>query len=432
MSGTGGPRYDVLIVGAGVIGLSTAWHIKNNNPSLSVLVIDHNAAPAQGETAKSVAAVRDCFTSEVNRLLSKSTIEFYKHMQSSQGFNLNLELVGYLWLFTESQFSNFEPIEKQMGEQGVRFRIWERRDLANLIPDLVLDPGSEQSKIIGMESIYKGAQALNCGTVSAELVATFFESEFQKLGGKFQFGTEVKSLRLDAKNRLNLPGEPYIWQEKVFAGVETNRGKISADNIVIAAGVRTPLLLDPVGIDCLVKAKKRQVFQFRGGKPLLRLLATEGFNEQNTIPFTILPRAGIHFRPVPREESFWVAASDHIGRQFLLEEEPMAEESYYMNNIYPILSEYFPCFRDLRPANSWAGHYDINSFDGAPIVEKVSNCIFVAGMSGSGIMKADAIGRVATAVFEGKDEARLFGGTRILSSRLGLTKRAVEKEKFVL
>ncbi len=422
----------MLIVGAGVIGLSTAWHIKNNNPSLSVLVIDHNAAPAQGETAKSVAAVRDCFTSEVNRLLSKSTIEFYKHMQSSQGFNLNLELVGYLWLFTESQFSNFEPIEKQMGEQGVRFRIWERRDLANLIPDLVLDPGSEQSKIIGMESIYKGAQALNCGTVSAELVATFFESEFQKLGGKFQFGTEVKSLRLDAKNRLNLPGEPYIWQEKVFAGVETNRGKISADNIVIAAGVRTPLLLDPVGIDCLVKAKKRQVFQFRGGKPLLRLLATEGFNEQNTIPFTILPRAGIHFRPVPREESFWVAASDHIGRQFLLEEEPMAEESYYMNNIYPILSEYFPCFRDLRPANSWAGHYDINSFDGAPIVEKVSNCIFVAGMSGSGIMKADAIGRVATAVFEGKDEARLFGGTRILSSRLGLTKRAVEKEKFVL
>ncbi len=422
----------MLIVGAGVIGLSTAWHIKNNNPSLSVLVIDHNVAPAQGETAKSVAAVRDCFTSEVNRLLSKSTIEFYKHMQSAQGFNLNLELVGYLWLFTESQFTNFEPIEKQMGEQGVRFRIWERQDLANLIPDLVLDPASEQSKIIGLETIHKGAQALNCGTVSAERVAKFFESEFHKLGGKFQFGTEAKSLRLEAKNRLNLPGEPYIWQEKVFTGVETNRGKISADNIVIAAGVRTPLLLDPVGIDCLVKPKKRQVFQFRGGKPLLRLLATEGFNEQNTIPFTILPKAGIHFRPVPREESFWVAASDHLGRQFLLEEEPMAEESYYMNNIYPILSEYFPCFRDLRPANSWAGHYDINSFDGAPIVEKVSNCIFVTGMSGSGIMKADAIGRVATAVFEGKDEATLFGGTRIISSRLGLTKRVVEKEKFVL
>jgi len=72
-------RRNVLVIGAGIIGLSAAYHIRKENPDLSVLVLDRNAAASQGETAKSVAAVRDCFTSEVNRLLAHSTIEFYKH-----------------------------------------------------------------------------------------------------------------------------------------------------------------------------------------------------------------------------------------------------------------------------------------------------------------------------------------------------------------
>jgi len=424
-------HHDVLVIGAGIIGLCSAYHIKKDNPDLSVLVIDRSSAPGQGDTAKSVAAVRDMFTSEVNRLFASSTIDFYRHVQSELGFNLNLELIGYLWLLNEKQFKGFEAIEDGMRKQGIRFRTFEREELTHLIPDLVLDPASEQSKIIGMDSIFKAVQGLDCGTVSPESIAKFYENEFKKMGGEFQFGIEAKSIRIDAKNRLDLPGEPYVWQDKVFRGVETNHGYISADTLVIAAGSRTPLLLDPIGIDCFMKPKKRQVFQIRG-RSLDRLMTTKGFNEQNTVPFTILPKGGVYFRPVRGEKSFWVGAADDIGRPFMFEEEPNAEESYYTYNIYPILSEYLPCFANLRPANSWAGFYDINSLDSTPVIDRISNCILATGMSGSGIMKADAVGRVAAAVFKDESEAVLFGDRRISASRVGLTNRSVGKEEFVL
>jgi FAD-dependent oxidoreductase domain-containing protein 1 len=424
-------HYDVLVIGAGIIGLSTAYHIKQRNPALSVLVVDGNAASAQGETAKSLAGVRDCFTSDINRLLASSTIEFYKYVQSQLNFNLNLELIGYLWLYTEAEFSNFELVEGAMKDQGVRFRVWERSELRRMIPDLVLDPRSQDSRIIGLESVYKGVQGLNCGTVSPELVAKFYENEFRKLGGKLQFGCEVKRLQLVASDSSDLPGGPHIWQEKKFKGVQTSRGSLSAETLVLATGVRTPVLLDPIGIDCLAKPKKRQIFKV-SGKPVERLMNSDGFNRQDVIPLTILPKAGVHFRPVRNEKSLWVAAADVLGRAFRLEDEPAAEEAYYTYGVYPILSEYFPCFRDLRPASSWAGHYDVNSLDGAPVIDRIANCVVVVGMSGSGIMKADGIGRVAAAVFQKDNVAELFGGAGLSASRLGLTNRAVEKETLIL
>jgi glycine/D-amino acid oxidase-like deaminating enzyme len=92
---------------------------------------------------------------------------------------------------------------------------------------------------------------------------------------------------------------------------------------------------------------------------------------------------------------------EDLGRPFAFEEEPMAEESYFTYNMYPILTEYFPCFNNLRPNNSWAGFYDINSVDSTPIVDKISNCIIATGMSRRGIMKADAVRRIATAAYQG-------------------------------
>ena len=86
-------RYDVLVVGAGIIGLSSAYHIKETHPELSVVIIDRAPAAGQGDTAKSNAALRDTFTSTVNRTLARSSIEFYKHVQTDIGFNKRLEPV---------------------------------------------------------------------------------------------------------------------------------------------------------------------------------------------------------------------------------------------------------------------------------------------------------------------------------------------------
>lgn len=424
-------RYDVLVIGAGIIGLSSAYHVKQAHPDLSVLIIDRAPAAGQGDTAKSNAALRDTFTSRVNRTLARSSIDFYKHVQSEIGFNLNLDLVGYLWLLSKNQVQDYESVEVEMREQGTRLRTVESKELDDLIPDLVLQPSSDQSRLMGLENVEKGLLGIDCGVVGPELIVKFYENELKKLGAEFQFNTQAKEIRLGAKKRLDLPGEPFVWQDKVIEEVETNHGPISADIFVFSAGTRNPLLLDPIGIDSMVKPRKNQLFQLRA-PPLQRLLNTKGFNEQNIIPFTILPKGEVYLRPALRESSLWIAAAVGLGQPFRLEEDPLADESFYTQNIYPVLSEYFPCFTNLRPVNMWAGFYDVNSLDSTPIVARVGNCIITAGLSGSGIMKADSVGRVAAALFDDKDEATLFGNRRIPTSQVGLVNRALEKEKFVI
>ena len=58
--------------------------------------------------------------------------------------------------------------------------------------------------------------------------------------------------------------------------------------------------------------------------------------------------------------------------------------------------------------------------------------IFVGGDSGSGIMKADSLGRLVAAACEGKSDARLFSGDTYRLDRLSLTHRVVQEEKIIL
>ena len=66
------------------------------------------------------------------------------------------------------------------------------------------------------------------------------------------------------------------------------------------------------------------------------------------------------------------------------------------------------------------------------MIETVSNLTWVSGTSGSGIMKADAIGRITAAKVQGLDNAKLFDGTLFKVSKLSLRSREVEQEKFII
>ena len=427
-----GDRYDVLVVGAGIIGLSCAYHMKLAHPDLSVLIIDRNVAAGQGDTAKSNAALRDTFTSSINLTLAKTTIDFYKHVQGDLGFNLNLDMVGYLWLLNKEQAKMVEETEAEMRKQGTRYKIYSVPELTSMLPDLTPHPTTEQSRLMQLEPVEKALFGIDCGTVAPELIVKFYEEELKKLGAEFQFHTDAQGLQLGAKGKsFDLPGEPFVWQKKFVKHVATNRGPISAETIVLCAGIRNPFLLDPIGVDCMIKPRKNQLFQLRSPS-IQHMLNMKGFNEPGTIPFTILPGGEVYFRPVKRENSFWTAAATGFGSPFGLEDEPLANEAYYTQNIYPVLSEYFPCFTNLRPVNMWAGFYDVNSIDATPIVARVTNCIITAGLSGSGIMKADAVGRIASTVYDDKDTATLYGNRTLQPSRIGLVNRVVEPEKFVI
>ncbi|MCK4566902.1 MAG: FAD-binding oxidoreductase, partial [Candidatus Thorarchaeota archaeon] len=98
---------------------------------------------------------------------------------------------------------------------------------------------------------------------------------------------------------------------------------------------------------------------------------------------------------------------------------------------YPVLSKYVPAFEGARPVNSWAGGY-CYSPDKIPFVYEEYGVIVVNGASGSGIMKADAMARIADALYRGEEEVELFGGKKVPSKMLSIKDRDVEVESVVI
>ncbi|MEM3334164.1 MAG: FAD-dependent oxidoreductase, partial [Thermoplasmata archaeon] len=72
-------KYDILIIGAGITGLASAYHLMMENRDINIGIIDKYNTFGQGNTGKSDAAFRDIFTSEINYKLSSSSIAFYKY-----------------------------------------------------------------------------------------------------------------------------------------------------------------------------------------------------------------------------------------------------------------------------------------------------------------------------------------------------------------
>jgi len=423
---------DVLVIGAGILGMSSAYHIKKNDPRKSVVVIDKYGGPGQGNTAKSEGAFRNTFVSETNFRLTDPTIDWFSHLQNELGYDLKLAHIGYLWLFSEAQYSHVEEAFNAMQGRGVELRTFSKEALKRMIPDLATDfKGDEEAEILGLEDVDMGVLGVKCGSIDADALVRSYEAEFLKLGGEVRYGTAANRLILKPEEELGIPGEPFVWQESRVAGAETSRGEILAETTVVAAGVWSERLLSPMGFDAAMRPKKRQLFVFKDPR-LKGLLEVEDLNEYGALPLTVLPRAGVFLKAELTEGSIWVGCADNVGRSFGLEDDPQPEEEYYTNNVYHVLVKYFPCFRDVRPMNMWAGQYAINSFDEIPVVAPAPGLIYVGAASGSGIMKSDSLGRIVAALYAGKEEAELFGGRHFKVADLGIHNRNVEREEFII
>jgi glycine/D-amino acid oxidase-like deaminating enzyme len=79
----------------------------------------------------------------------------------------------------------------------------------------------------------------------------------------------------------------------------------------------------------------------------------------------------------------------------------------------------------------WAGSY-CYSVDAIPLIYEHSGVLVVTGASGSGIMKADALGRIADALYRGESQTELFGGRTMPTTALSLHNRNVEVENVLI
>jgi FAD-dependent oxidoreductase domain-containing protein 1 len=395
-----GPQ--VIIVGAGILGLASAYHLLQGQAGLNLLVVERQAGAGRGDTAKSAAAFRDTFSSPVNRQLSQGAIAFYEKLER-ESHPIGLKKIGYLWLADAGQTARWRQALSHLSAAGVEFKILDKQELAARLPELrPLD-------------LSQGILGLNCGILDPARLTRFYEQGVRRLGGQILYRGEVTGFSRDRAGRIN--------------GIRLGSEKILADTVIVATGAWTGQTLALAGLEVPMVPRKRQLFAIPSqAGPLSRLLKTPGFNPHNLLPFTILP-GGAYLRPAAAAFILGYANPDQAPG---LEEPVKAQGDFYENRIRPQLTSYFPVFQGLAPAYAWAGHYDEHPPDNTPFVERLSGAIVVGGSSGSGVMKADSLGRIVAGLVGGLEVVELGHGGQFRVADLGLRSRAVPPEEFII
>ncbi|MEB3844118.1 MAG: FAD-binding oxidoreductase [Desulfurococcales archaeon] len=428
------PRTDYLIIGAGIVGLSTAYHLKLEDPDASILVVDKAPGPGGGDTSKSAAAFRVFFTNRINFSLAHASVSFYRDVQMG-GWDLQMRWVGYLFVADDRMMERLKPGLSWADKHGLNYEVLEPGVLEERLGLRVNVEGLEEAELMGAHNVVGGVLVRDAGVLMPDRLVSYYYEWLRSHNVSFAFNSRVRGFILKPRRPLGIEGEPFPWQDTRVEGVELDDGTIieAGKKTIVATGAWTPYLLNPIGVDSYSRPKKRQIFTVKADTPeKRRALYAKGFNREGVSPMIILPN-GAYMRPAPEEEAYWTGYSDELGRPFQLEEPPVPEERFYTYTLHPMISLYMPAFEGSTPASSWAGHYDL-SFDGMPVIFEAfdSDLIVSAGTSGSGILKGDAIGSVTAAVALERDTVTLYTGETLKTEWLGLTGRLMEKEYLII
>lgn len=275
-------RVENLVIGAGLMGITTAYELIQRGQS--VTVIDQLSAPASSASYANAGMltpsmpepwngpgvyknlVKSLFNPQASMRLRWSAIpdlmswgmKFLRYSSKShfdRACRDNYYLTSYSLKKTQ-ELSEKLGLEYCRGKEGTLSIFQEQDDFqgkSNLCDSLrqygmkcrVIGPDEIISLVPALESmkpkIYKGIHFFNDEFGDAHLFCTEIEKEFIKSGGKVQY---------------NETAEEIVIHDNEVVGVKTNNEFIEADRVVLAAGAVSPKILKKVGLNLDVKPAK--------------------------------------------------------------------------------------------------------------------------------------------------------------------------------
>ena len=172
-------RFDVAIIGAGIVGTSIAYHLAMLGCT-NVAVLDKETTPGSGSTAKAAGGIRAQFSSEINIQLSKMSIERFERFAQEMGVEVEFFQVGYLCIATKpAEMKLFEENAKLQEKLGLSIERLDAEGIRARAPyvrtdDVVIrerSPASDRSVFV----LLKGASSPTSRTL--ERSATWSSSE---------------------------------------------------------------------------------------------------------------------------------------------------------------------------------------------------------------------------------------------------------------
>lgn len=232
-------RRDLIVVGAGIVGASVAYHSARAGASVALV---EAGRPGEGVTANSFAWIgaSGTRTGLAAKLRATATEEYHR---------LEAELPGLPVTWSGSLSWN---VADGVPEAGLGQEVVDAAAVVGLEPNVcqppewaVWAPGDGAVDSVGVtERLVAGARAH---------------------GAQVHLDTPVSGVQRDAGGRIS--------------GVETAAGLIAAGAVVLAAGVATAALSAPLGIQVPVDPSPATLFGFRAPPGLVRrVVSTQDFD----------------------------------------------------------------------------------------------------------------------------------------------------------
>lgn len=360
------PSPAVVVVGAGVMGASVAWHLGARG-CRDVLLLDRTPGPGSGSTGAATGGFRAQFETAINIRLSLLSRAKLRAFRDEVGAEPGYEPSGYLWLAHGPEaLAALDAARRLQHAEGLTEAVAVGPDdIARLNPAVRID------------GLAGGAFCPTDGFIRARLILEGYLAAAARGGARVEWDTEVTGFDRAPDGRIT--------------AVRTRDRIIPAGAVVNAAGAWAGAMARLAGADLPVTPLRRQV----AATVPCDLLPP-------TTPMTIFLEDGYHLR-------------ERDGRILLLWPTPgdpadpwnMAVDPGWIDAVVAKTRARVPLLGSVAVdrAASWGGLYEMSpdrhailgAAAGAP------NLYLINGSSGHGVMHAPALGALlAEIILDGR------------------------------
>ncbi|MBI1282287.1 MAG: FAD-dependent oxidoreductase [Anaerolineaceae bacterium] len=341
---------EIVIIGGGVMGASTAYHLAKRGIR-DVVLLEREEFFGQGSTGRCAGGIRHQFSTGINIELSLKSLAMLQNFQQETGQAIDIKLCGYLFLLsTPAEMAQFEQNVALQNSHGVMSEIWTNGQIAERVPLLNLDG------IIG-GSYYGGD-----GIADPSGVVNGYIAAARERGAKAFNGVTVTDIDTQAG---------------AISMVHTNLGSIQTSTVVNAAGPWSAQIAALVDVDLPVNSERQQI-----------LVTTPMPTIPADFPFIIDFHQRLYFH---REGAGLLTGMSIVGEAPTYEQTINAD--WTMQHMDKAM-ERLPIMETAGKLTEWAGLYEVTP-DAHPIIgpiAEVKGFYAVTGFSGHGFMHGPIAG----------------------------------------
>jgi sarcosine oxidase subunit beta len=223
---------EVVIIGGGVMGASTAYHLAKKG-CREVVLLEKEPFFAQGATGRCAGGFRHQFAAEVDIRLSQHSIPMLERFAEEMDQEIGFNQCGYLFLLSQKEdvlaFRSNVELQRRLGVETEWLSVDE---IAQMVP------------LINLEGIVAGTFCDQDGLADPSTVVQGYAKAARLLGATLLTETEVLDIVVEAGR---------------VEGVITNRGRMETPSVVNAAGPWAAQIGAMAGLGVPVQPVRRQM-----------------------------------------------------------------------------------------------------------------------------------------------------------------------------